>query len=70
MRDDNESGPGGLRLPPDQVRQKRIELASEMLALSLREAAGWPVAEQQKLRTAMRCLADVRQWCKHHPEAR
>jgi hypothetical protein len=66
MRADVESGPGGLRLPPEQVRNKRLELATDMLALTLKEVGLLPVKQQEQVRAAMRNLTDVQQWCQRH----
>jgi hypothetical protein len=53
------------RLDPHQVRNERLKLASDMLALTLRDIALLPT-KQQQVRLAMRALTDVQQWCKTH----
>jgi hypothetical protein len=54
------------RQTPHQVRDERLKIASELLALNIHETALLPVAQQEKLRIAMRCLTDVQTWCRHH----
>ena len=56
----------GLRLPQAKVRDERLRIASEMLALTLRDAATMPVHQQQQVRQAVKALHEVRQWCKNH----
>jgi hypothetical protein len=56
----------GLLLPPHEVRNQRLRLAAEMLALALRETAGLPVRQQTQVREAMKALTSVTQWCEHH----
>jgi hypothetical protein len=62
MRDEH----AGLRLPATQVRDERLRIASEMLALTLKETALLPVRQQEQVRLAMRALVDVQTWCKAH----
>ena len=68
MRADVESGPGGLRLPPDQVRNKRLELATDLLSLALRDVATLPTRQQERVRVAVRELQAVQQCCRAHQE--
>lgn len=62
MSDDH----AGLRLPATQVRDERLRIASEMLALTLKDTALLPVRQQQQVRQAVRALQEVQQWCKTH----
>ena len=57
---------GGLRLPASKVRDERIRVASELLALTLKDLALLPVKQQQYVREAVRALQQVQQWCKTH----
>ena len=54
------------RQAPHQARDERFKIATELLALNLREAATWPTRQQEQLRLAMKALTDVQQWCKRH----
>jgi hypothetical protein len=54
------------RQTPHQVRDERFKIATELLALNLREAATWPTRQQEQLRLAMKALTDVQTWCRHH----
>jgi hypothetical protein len=56
----------GLRLSPRQVRDERLRIASDMLALTLRDAAGMPVPQQEDLREAVKRLQRVQAWCSEH----
>jgi hypothetical protein len=57
---------GGLRLPATQVRDERLRIASEMLALTLKDTALLPVRQQERVREAVKALQAVRQWCRDH----
>jgi hypothetical protein len=56
-------------MPAAQARDERFKIATELLALNLRETATWPVAEQEKMRAIMRNLSDLQQWAKRHGQA-
>jgi len=56
----------GPRMPATQVRDERLQIASEMLALTLKETALLPVRQQQQVRQAVQALHEVQQWCKNH----
>jgi hypothetical protein len=56
----------GLRIPAVRVRDERLRIASEMLALTLRDTALLPVRQQQQVRQAVRALQEVTQWCRTH----
>ncbi len=56
----------GLRLPTTKVRDERLRIASEMLALTLKDLALLPVKQQQYVRQAVRALQEVQQWCRAH----
>jgi hypothetical protein len=62
MSDDH----AGLRLPATQVRDARLQIASEMLSLTLKDTALLPVRQQQQVRQAVKALHEVQQWCKIH----
>ena len=62
MSDDH----AGLRIPSAKVRDERLRIASEMLALTLRDTALLPVRQQQQVRQAVRALQEVQQWCRSH----
>jgi hypothetical protein len=57
---------GGLRLPASTVLAERLRIASDMLSLTLKEAALLPVREQEQVRLAVRALQEVQAWCKRH----
>jgi hypothetical protein len=63
MMSDNHAG---LRLPATQVRDARLRIASEMLALTLKDTALLPVRQQQQVRQAVKALHEVQQWGKAH----
>jgi hypothetical protein len=54
------------RLDPQQIRNERIKIASDLLALTLRDVAVLPVAQQQRVRQAVKALVEVQQWCLAH----
>ena len=56
----------GLRMPQAAIRDARLKIASDLLALTLKETALLPVAQQQRVRQAVRALTEVQQWCKAH----
>ena len=56
----------GLRMPQAQIRDERLRIASEMLALTLKDTALLPVRQQQQVRQAVKALHEVQQWCKIH----
>jgi hypothetical protein len=58
--------PAGLRLPATQIRDERLRIASEMLALTLRDTALLPVRQQERVREAVKALQAVQQWCRDH----
>ena len=58
--------PGGLRLPATTVRDERLKIASELLALTLRDTALLPTRQQEDVREAVKRLQAVRQWCQTH----
>jgi hypothetical protein len=58
--------PAGLRLPATQVRDERLRISLEMLALTLRDTALLPVREQERVRQAVKALQEVQRWCKTH----
>jgi hypothetical protein len=58
--------PAGLRLPATQIRDERLRIASELLALTLRDTALLPVRQQERVREAVKALQAVQQWCKTH----
>jgi hypothetical protein len=58
--------PAGLRLPATQVRDERLQIAAEMLALTLKEAALLPTRQQEDVREAVKRLQAVQHWCKAH----
>ena len=61
---------GGLRLPAPQVLDERLRIASDMLALTLRDAAGLPTGQQDALREAVTRLQAVQAWVKLHANGR
>jgi hypothetical protein len=62
MADDH----AGLRLPATQVRDARLQIAAEMLSLTLKDTALLPVRQQQQVRQAVKALHEVQRWCKIH----
>jgi hypothetical protein len=56
------------RMDPQQVRNERLKIARELLALTLRDVAVLPTRQQEQVRQAMRNLTDVQQWCRTHSE--
>ena len=63
----NETSYSGLRLPADRIRDERLKIAQDMLALSLRDtAAVLPVRVQQLMRRAVLALREVEAWCQRH----
>jgi hypothetical protein len=56
----------GLRMPATQVRDARLQIAAEMLSLTLRDTALLPVRQQQQVREVVKALREVQQWCKTH----
>ena len=62
--------PGGFRLPAPQVLDERLKIASDMLLLSLRDAAGLPTGQQEALREAVTRLQAVQAWVKLHANGR
>jgi hypothetical protein len=57
---------GGLRLPATQVRDERLRIAADMLALTLKETAVLPTRQQEDVREAVKRLQAVQHWCKAH----
>jgi hypothetical protein len=56
----------GLRMSQAQVRDARLQIAAEMLSLTLKDTALLPVRQQQQVRQAVKALHEVQQWCKTH----
>jgi len=56
----------GRRLPAPQIRDERLKMASELLALTLRETALLPTRQQEDVREAVKRLQAVQRWCKDH----
>jgi hypothetical protein len=54
------------RMDPHQIRNERLRIASDLLALALRDVAVLPTKQQEQVRLAMKALVDVQQWCKAH----
>jgi hypothetical protein len=54
------------RMDPQQVRNERLKIASDLLALTLRDIAVLPTRQQEQVRQAMRNLVEVQQWCRDH----
>ena len=63
MRDE---GTSGFRLSATQVRHERLAIALQMLQLSLRDGAGWPVSAQETLRRAVVEVQRLHAWSKAH----
>jgi hypothetical protein len=68
MREYDERGVVGMRQPPEWVRDQRLQLATDMLALALRDVAVLPTRQQEQVRLAMKALVDVQQWCRAHAQ--
>jgi hypothetical protein len=56
----------GHRLPRHQVRDARLQIAADMLSLTLKDTALLPVRQQQQVRLAVQALHEVREWCRSH----
>lgn len=54
------------RMDPYQIRDERLKVSVDMLALTLKDIALLPTKQQEQVRLAMRALIDVQQWCKRH----
>jgi hypothetical protein len=54
------------RLPASQIRDERLKLVTDVLALTLRDVATLPVPQQKQVCLAMKALTDVQQWCRAH----
>jgi hypothetical protein len=65
MRDEGSAGP---RLPQATIRDERLKLATEMIALTHKDVGLMLVKQQEQVRLAMKALTDVQTWCKRHPE--
>jgi len=53
---------------PHDVRDARLRLAAEMLALLVAEVRCLPVLQQRQLRTAVQAVRALQAWCADHQE--
>jgi hypothetical protein len=54
----------GWQMPAKQARDERFKIATEMLALNMKEIALLPTQQQEQVRLAMQALLKVQEWCK------
>lgn len=66
MREHAEHHPAGWRMPAATIRDQRLKLASDMLALTLRDVATMPTPQQEAVREAVKHLQRVQAWCQSH----
>jgi hypothetical protein len=56
----------GSILRPQEVRDERLKLATDLLALVVRDVAVLPAMQQAHVREAVKRLQQVQAWCAAH----
>jgi hypothetical protein len=58
--------PAGWRMPAQRIRDERLAIALDLLQRTVKDAASFPVSEQEALRLAVVSIQRVQTWCARH----